>query len=252
VAGRLTAGQEETRGIADAAALAEANDTDEDADPKGYSPESEGEAPVLERPTTQRPAKGAADKGSKLRLKLSEQKIVLLGDCGVGKSQLVASLQRKPVSAAYTSTVGIEHHRLELDLLTSPACDVKIKLNVWDLAGESSFGILAKAYFKSVKGAMIVFDVADPKSFQSVEKWVNKIRAVHPQCPLFLVGNKNKMDTSTTVRSIEVQHTCEKLGIAGHALVSARSGDNVEAAFKSLFAAVALQSRSAQKFPYPT
>jgi small GTP-binding protein len=178
-----------------------------------------------------------------LSKKLKEQKMILLGDCNVGKSSLLRCLIEEDFQSVYETTVGIEHHKVELTVR-----DVTIKLQVWDLAGASSFGILSKAFLKNAKGAMIVYDVTSEDSFARIPEWVDKIRAAHPDCPLFLCGNK--IDAGEiVVDAKDAKSICKQHNICGYSQVSAKNGDNVQIAFDKLGTAVALANPASSEFP---
>lgn len=42
----------------------------------------------------------------------------------------------------------------------------KIKLNLWDTAGQEKFDALTKLYFKNAEAAIIVYDVTNETSFE--------------------------------------------------------------------------------------
>jgi small GTP-binding protein len=174
---------------------------------------------------------------------LKQQKIILLGDCNVGKSSLLGCLQQAQFQPEYESTVGIQHHKVKSTLR-----GVTMNLQVWDLAGESSFGILSKVYLKNVKGAMIVYDVTSEDSFARVPEWIGKIRAVYPECPLFLCGNKID-EGEIMIDAKGAKAVCQQHNICGCCQVSAKDGANVHVAFHRLAAAVALADPASSQFP---
>ena len=161
---------------------------------------------------------------------LPEQKLVLLGDSGVGKTSLLRQFRREEFQFEHAPTVGLENYKVE-----STIGEVQIKVRLWDKSGESTFGMLSKAYFKAGKGALIVYDVTSRESFDSVGKWVNVVRAEIPECPLVLCGNKTDAPADeVNVTDAEAQEACTKYGILGVVEVSAKTGDNVQAVWEKL------------------
>lgn len=71
-----------------------------------------------------------------------------------------------------------------------------IKLAIFDTAGQERFRSIGPHYYRCAHGAMIVFDVTNPVSFDSVRYWADAIRK-HSQAaakiPLILVGNKSDL-----------------------------------------------------------
>lgn len=50
--------------------------------------------------------------------------------------------------------------------------DVKIKVTLWDTAGQEQYKSLGKVYYKGASGVLIVYDVTDPKSYLDVQSWM--------------------------------------------------------------------------------
>jgi len=77
-------------------------------------------------------------------------------------------------------------------------------LQLWDIAGQERFGSMTRIYYKAAAGALIVFDVTKPDSFESVIKWKEdfsiNIKSYEPltkDIPIILVGNKvDKIDVN--------------------------------------------------------
>ena len=51
----------------------------------------------------------------------------------------------------------------------------RMKLNLWDTAGQEKFDALTKMYFKGAEAALIVYDVTNTMSFQKAQKWVKDL-----------------------------------------------------------------------------
>ncbi len=64
-----------------------------------------------------------------------------------------------------------------------------------DLAGQDRFQGLARIYYRDAVGAFVVFDMFNPKSFESAKKWKQDIDskvflADGAKIPVVLLGNK--------------------------------------------------------------
>ena len=70
----------------------------------------------------------------------------------------------------------------------------KIKLNLWDTAGQEKFDSLTKMYFKDTKVALIVYDVTSDMSFEKAQRWVKELEDTEKSDEFkiikFLIGNK--------------------------------------------------------------
>jgi hypothetical protein len=51
---------------------------------------------------------------------------------------------------------------------------------IWDTAGQERFRTITKSYFRGAQGILLVYDVTDRQSFESVVTWVEDIEKVGP------------------------------------------------------------------------
>lgn len=54
----------------------------------------------------------------------------------------------------------------------------RIKLQIWDTAGQERFRTITTSYFRGAQGILLVYDVTDKKSFNSIRNWVAQIQQV--------------------------------------------------------------------------
>ena len=52
-----------------------------------------------------------------------------------------------------------------------------IKAQIWDTAGQERYKAITSAYYKGAKGAFVVYDITRKQSFDSVDKWINDLKA---------------------------------------------------------------------------
>lgn len=114
-------------------------------------------------------------------------KIVLVGDTMVGKSTLIEALTGKGLAEkGYSAS-------LEIPIKTKSQ---KIKPTIgriYDLRSQRYFPYLHSLFYFSAKGAIIVFDIANKKSFNSISKWRDIIWGHIGNIPILLVGNKSDL-----------------------------------------------------------
>lgn len=53
--------------------------------------------------------------------------------------------------------------------------DTRVKLQIWDTAGQERFHTLSTSYFRGAQGFVLVYDITNLKSFQSITIWMNDI-----------------------------------------------------------------------------
>ena len=121
-------------------------------------------------------------------------KIVMLGDSGVGKTSLVARLTNpdRPLNHDISATMGIEFDTQMLDTEHG-----KVKAQIWDTAGQERFArVLLPTYFRKAKGVILVYDISNAKSFESLsERWMAQLNdhASSDDLAKLLVGNKSDL-----------------------------------------------------------
>ena len=99
-------------------------------------------------------------------------KIVLVGECSVGKKALTQRLVYDMYNKKMDATIGVDYSTKILKMSDSSL----IKLQMWDTAGQENFISLIRTYYKDVGGAIIIFDLCDRRTFNSVHFWYNELK----------------------------------------------------------------------------
>ena len=160
-------------------------------------------------------------------------KIVVIGDSGAGKSNLVLRYTKNEFSLETQTTIGVE-----LAPKTVKVDGKIIKAQLWDTAGQERFQALASAYFKGAIGALLVYDITKPSSFKGLEKWIEKLQEhADPNITTLLVGNKCDLSHLREVRTEDAEEFAQKHNMA-FLETSALENTNVELAFQKLVAAI--------------
>ncbi|KAG6634395.1 hypothetical protein I3843_12G114700 [Carya illinoinensis] len=113
-------------------------------------------------------------------------KVVLIGDSGVGKSNLLSRFTRNEFNNDSKSTIGVEF------ATRSVRVDDKIvKAQIWDTAGQERYRAITSAYYRGAVGALLVYDVTRHLTFENVERWLKELRDhTDSNIVIMLVGNK--------------------------------------------------------------
>jgi len=171
----------------------------------------------------------------------------MLGDSGVGKTSLVARLTNpdRPMNHDISATMGIEFDTQMLDTEHG-----KVKAQIWDTAGQERFArVLLPTYFRKAKGVILVYDITNAKSFESLsERWMAQLNdhASSDDLAKLLVGNKSDLEASREVPREKAEQFCIEHGME-MLETSAKSGDNVLKAFEKLIGIVHERALAQQK-----
>jgi len=156
-------------------------------------------------------------------------KICLLGDAAVGKTSLVYRFIENKFRDNYKSTLGV--NLLKKDLRLDKYGGVSAQ--IWDLGGQESFKSLRKLYLEGANGALIIYDTTKRKTFEKLNEWVQSFRESRGNRPLLLIGNKIDLIESIKVEENEAKHYAQENAM-NFITTSAKTGENVEDAFKAL------------------
>jgi small GTP-binding protein len=115
-------------------------------------------------------------------------KIVLIGESGVGKTNLLSRFLSNQFSADSKSTIGVEFGTMLMSI-----DDKRVHAQIWDTAGQERYRAITSAYYRGAVGAMLVYDLTSALSFQALRRWLTELRHVDPKIVVMLVGNKCDM-----------------------------------------------------------
>lgn len=97
--------------------------------------------------------------------------MVLVGSSGVGKSSLLVRFVDDQFKGDLLATIGVDFRfrTIEVD-------GKKVKIQIWDTAGQDTFRTIISAYYKGADSIVILFDLNEPASFRDVrDNWRQEI-----------------------------------------------------------------------------
>ena len=156
-------------------------------------------------------------------------KLIIVGDSGVGKTNLINRFASKQFNINSKSTIGVEFIYKTLKLNN----DI-IKVEIWDTAGQERYKAITSAYYKGAKGAIIVYDITSEESFNNIEMWIQEVRAkALNNLQIMIIGNKSDL---SKYRKVSLDKGVEKAKILDVHFFEASALDqtNVNEAFKCL------------------
>ncbi|KAK3145519.1 hypothetical protein QOZ80_3BG0253880 [Eleusine coracana subsp. coracana] len=157
-------------------------------------------------------------------------KVVLIGDSGVGKSNLLSRFTRNTFSLDSKSTIGVEFATRTIQVEGRT-----LKAQIWDTAGQERYRAITSAYYRGAVGALLVYDVTKAATFDNVKRWLKELRdhADATNTVVMLIGNKTDLRHLRAVAQDEAAVFAEREGLS-FVETSALDATNVDKAFETL------------------
>ncbi|CAN6692810.1 unnamed protein product [Malus baccata var. baccata] len=140
-------------------------------------------------------------------------KIVLIGDSGVGKSNILSRFTRNEFCLDSKSTIGVEFATRTLQVEGKT-----VKAQIWDTAGQERYRAITSAYYRGAVGALLVYDITKRPTFENVQRWLR---------------NKSDLINLRAVSEDDGQSLAEREGLS-FLETSALEATNVEKAFQTI------------------
>ncbi|XP_071713535.1 ras-related protein Rab11B-like [Rutidosis leptorrhynchoides] len=156
-------------------------------------------------------------------------KVVIIGDSGVGKSNLLSRFFKNEFNLYTKTTIGVEfaNRCIKVD-------DKIVQAQIWDTAGQERYRAITSAFYRGAVGALLVYNIAKRITFENVEKWLKELRDHTDQnIVVMLVGNKTDLGNLRVVQTDEAKALAERENIL-FIETSAQGALNVEKAFIEL------------------
>jgi small GTP-binding protein len=113
--------------------------------------------------------------------------VILVGDTGVGKTYILSRYIKNARPKNQFPTIGVEFATKAVPLKAGGT----VKAQIWDTAGQERFRAITSAHYRKSIGALIVYDITNLASYESVQKWIEEVREhAEPEIVIMLVGNK--------------------------------------------------------------
>ena len=98
-------------------------------------------------------------------------KYIVIGDSGVGKTNLLVRYCEDAFHSDYLSTIGVDFKIKRIQ-----HAGQSVTLNIWDTAGQERFRNITKSFYKGAHGIVLSYSITDPVSYQHISSWVDQIR----------------------------------------------------------------------------
>ena len=103
-------------------------------------------------------------------------KFVIIGDSNAGKSNILSYYAFGKFKEKYKSPIGCDFGVRKIEIKN------KIyRLQIWDTAGQEKFRFITRVYYKNSVCTIIVYNIADRNSFNSIPSWIEDCKKESPK-----------------------------------------------------------------------
>lgn len=156
-------------------------------------------------------------------------KFIIIGDSSIGKSNILLRFTDNRFQSSHDSTIGVEFATKIISRQNTV-----YKLQIWDTAGQETFRSITRSYYRGTIGCLMVYDITNRESFESLEYWMSDFRKYcDPNTVIILIGNKADLIDKRQVSYDEGKEFAEKHGFSFFE-TSAKTGINIADCFNNV------------------
>ena len=112
-------------------------------------------------------------------------KVLLCGTVTSGKTELIKRFIKSRFQTDYKLTVGVDILTKDIELTDDNVCT----LSIWDIGSQERFSFIRSTFYKGAAGAIIVFDLSKPDTWDEIKKWRTEVKHFAGDVPIILIGN---------------------------------------------------------------
>ena len=159
--------------------------------------------------------------------------ILALGNSNVGKTSYLTR-NTKNRFEMHLATIGYNMLPKKIELRDGK----KVNIKFYDTSGQERYHSLAPNFIKSADGIILMYDITDRDSFDTISRWWNDIlNNKEKDFPVILVGNKTDLEDERRVQREEGEDFAKELNIKFFE-VSNKEGTNVKESSKELISMI--------------
>ena len=157
--------------------------------------------------------------------------LLIIGDSTVGKTSILSRFANGTFNSNYLATVGLDNFTKDETIDNKT-----VRIKIWDTAGQERYKSLTKGFFRNAQGIMIVYDVTNEETFESLKIWIqsikNNIGSEIENIPSIIIGNK--LDSEEREVKFEEAELFAKGYNYPYFETSAKTGENIDETIKFL------------------
>ena len=135
-------------------------------------------------------------------------KLIIIGDANSGKSCLLEQFRAGRFYAGSTHTIGVEF----ASKVVTVGEDKRVKLQIWDTAGQDRYRTVSRSYYRGALGAIVVYDITSRDSFNNLPRWIQDAREqASKEVTIAVVGNKRDLAANErAVPMLDASRFCQE------------------------------------------
>ena len=160
------------------------------------------------------------------------QKLVFVGDSGVGKTCIISRFLRGTFDANQLTTDGASYATKTIEI---KEMNEYITFDIWDTAGQETYKALTKFFFQGAKMAILVYDITRKATFDNMKgEWYEQLKDYGDSDVIIgIAGNKSDLYDEEAVSEQEAREFAKSIG-AVFSLTSAQSNTGINELFHDL------------------
>lgn len=156
-------------------------------------------------------------------------KIIITGDINCGKTSICNRHKDDKFYYNTESTIGADYFSFLINYENK-----KIKLQTWDIAGNTTYREIISSYIRDMDLAVVCFSLNSPASYNSVKPWINKITSQNnnKDIPIILVGTKCDLPLHYNINKFDILQLCNQIpNIVKYLETSSKNNINIQELF---------------------
>lgn len=116
-------------------------------------------------------------------------KFIMVGDSGVGKSNISSRFIKNQFDIGSKTTLGVEFFTKDIIINQK-----NVKVQLWDTAGQERYKSIVTSYYRGAIGIILVYDISNRISFNNLRFWLQQIETYcSNNIKILIIGNKNDL-----------------------------------------------------------
>jgi small GTP-binding protein len=158
-----------------------------------------------------------------MRGEFEPSKVVFVGPSGVGKTAIIGAILGRPFVPNNSMTVAGGAYEISV-----PYQGSAVPLLIWDTAGQEKYRTIVPIYFKSAEVIVVVYDISERESFDSLSEWLELSASYAPGAArAVFVGNKKDRADRRAVDAADGERRAAELAAANFRETSALTGEGI-------------------------